>query len=135
MNFEKNYFLSALKCIGVTISLVVKNNTVFRNLFLIGYLIPHFKINNLLTDYYIQDRNRLKETTTWVNVLNVIGEKLIRIKSLFPLGIGQKFDIKSPQAKNFSSFGTMRLFFCFFGPSVVLATTKGNVLEKNHLRN
>lgn len=60
----------------------------------------------------------------------MIGEKLIRIKSLFPLGIDQKFDIKSPQAKNFSSFETMRLFFCFFGPSVVLATTKGNVLEK-----
>ena len=65
----------------------------------------------------------------------MIGEKLIRIKSLFPLGIDQKFDIKSPQAKNFSSFETMRLFFCFFGPSVVLATTKGNVLEKVKMRN
>ena len=30
MNFEKNYFLSALKCIGVTISLFVKNNTGFN---------------------------------------------------------------------------------------------------------
>ena len=30
MNFEKNSFLSALKCIGVTISLVVKNNPVFN---------------------------------------------------------------------------------------------------------